>query len=500
MIGLYSLSIDALPADRRRVTQNVILIGTVAIFALFLAMVPAGLLVVAVGAIAVLLILLRWPWVIWLILAVAVPITSGVRFGRISLTEMLIAAAIGLWLIEGARRKTLRTYGSLVLLPILAFIAVMAFSLMRAPDLGDGFAEVVKWAEFALVIMLLPIMLSRKHVVWLVGAIVAGGVLQALIGLYQFIFQIGPEWFLLYDRFMRASGTFRQPNPYAAYLGVLLPIAVTMALWQIFRWNEPSQNRIARIAWTFYFTVAVAFIAMGILVSWSRGAWMATVAALVAALAFRSVRSFVLVSGGMVIIASLSILGLLASSFLPASLVERVSGSLSYFTIGSELSSAVNQSVNDANFATIERLAHWIAGIRMWESSPWIGIGAGNYAVVYERFRLPLWTEPLGHAHSLYLNLLAEVGLVGLVAFVVMWVWLAVWVMRSRSSASAIGVKSWCTAMSAGVIGAMVYLTVHSIVDMLFVQGIYLVLAMSVATLATGCRADADIAEEIIEG
>ncbi|MEZ4611293.1 MAG: hypothetical protein R2838_13815 [Caldilineaceae bacterium] len=58
-----------------------------------------------------------------------------------------------------------------------------------------------------------------------------GAVLQAGLGLVQFVLQIGPEWFIIMGRFMRASGTFRQPNPFAGYLGLTLPVAVSLALW-----------------------------------------------------------------------------------------------------------------------------------------------------------------------------------------------------------------------------------------------------------------------------
>ena len=44
-----------------------------------------------------------------------------------------------------------------------------------------------------------------------------------------------------------------------------------------------------------------------------------------------------------------------------------------------------------SNIALIERLAHWEAAQRMFERSPWLGVGAGNYAAVYPEVRLPLW-------------------------------------------------------------------------------------------------------------
>ena len=73
--------------------------------------------------------------------------------------------------------------------------------------------------------------------------------------------------------------------------------------------------------------------------------------------------------------------------------------------------------ITDQNFSVLERLAHWQAGIRMFNGAPWLGIGIGNYGVVYPSFALPHWYDPLGHAHNLYINFLAETGILGTVAF-----------------------------------------------------------------------------------
>ncbi len=500
MIGLNSIPVSALSVDHRRAAYNAGLLIVVAVVALFLAIAPDRLLLLAVGATTAAVVLLRWPWLIWPGLAAMIPVSSGIRYGRVSLTEALILVATGLWFVDGVRRKTLQTYLSSVLLPLLAFIAVMGFSMLRAPDLGDGFVEVVKWVEFALILMLMPVMIDRQRAVWVAAGLLLGGVVQAALGMVQFAFQIGPEWFILFGRFMRASGSFRQPNPYAAYLGVLLPIAVSLALWIVLQWNKTNMHRIQYVAWTTYFAGTTAAIGAGILVSWSRGAWLATAVALVASIAFRSLRSFFATLAGLILLSVLTIFGLFAPSIVPPALMARMSGSLSFFADGSQLSTVVNQSVNDDNFAAIERFAHWIAGIRMWESAPWLGIGVGNYATVYEQYRLPLWTEALGHAHNLYINLLAEVGLIGLGAFALFWVWTAVWALRRRSCSCADPANQWCTAMSAGVIGSIAYLSVHSLVDMLFVQGIYLVLAVSLAILASGSRGTSRHTGESTEG
>ena len=68
-------------------------------------------------------------------------------------------------------------------------------------------------------------LVDRRWRLWLALGLLTGGALQGLLGIYQFLFGVGPEGFLLFGRYMRAHGTFLQPNPYGGYLGLLLPLA-----------------------------------------------------------------------------------------------------------------------------------------------------------------------------------------------------------------------------------------------------------------------------------
>lgn len=49
-------------------------------------------------------------------------------------------------------------------------------------------------------------------------------------GFYQFFLRQGPEGFIVYGRFLRAFGTFGQPNPYGAFLALIIPIAFAILL------------------------------------------------------------------------------------------------------------------------------------------------------------------------------------------------------------------------------------------------------------------------------
>jgi O-antigen ligase len=132
----------------------------------------------------------------------------------------------------------------------------------------------------------------------------------------------------------------------------------------------------------------------------------------------------------------------------------------------------------------IERIAHWVAALRMWEMQPWLGVGPGNYAVVYASVALPRWDDPLGHAHNIYLNVLAETGIVGLLAFGFMWLALGGWVVRQALRPR----DPFAHALAVGVAGVLAHLAAHSVFDNLFVQGMVVHLAFWLAVVAIANR------------
>ena len=175
--------------------------------------------------------------------------------------------------------------------------------------------------------------------------------------------------------------------------------------------------------------------------------------------------------------------------FIPSSLTDRLADVPAYLGLG--MWEVVQQPVTNSNFSVIERLAHWIAALRMWEMSPWLGVGPGNYAAVYPKVHLPRWEEPLGHAHNIYLNVLAENGLIGLFAYLVMWGGVIGWLlyqrrqkgiarrgMQFRAGEESTASGAWNTALILGVMGVIVHLSVHQLFDFLYVQGMYLHVAL----------------------
>jgi len=422
--------------------------------------------IVALAAVGVFV--LRWPWLVWLPLAVLVPITSGLRAGPISATDMLLAGGVALWFVDGARRRTLPLHWSPVSIMAAIYVGVLFLSLFFAVDLGEGAREVIKWLQLLALLLVAPAMLTVNRARWLAAALVLGACIQAALGLYQFVFRIGPEHFVIMGRFMRASGVFDQPNPFGGFLGLALPVTVSLALWAWGEFVRRSDRRWTPGLWALYYTAATLLIGLGLLTSWSRGAWLGAVVGVLVVLVLRSRRAAILSAVGALAATGLVLLGAFSPAAIPKPISDRLADVPAYFG----LTDVLVQPVTDENFSVVERIAHWTAAQRMWERSPWLGVGAGNYATAYPDVRLPRWEDPLGHAHNIYLNVLGETGLMGLAAFLALWMAVVVWAWRrSRIGQGASLDRRWLAAVAIGVLGLVAHLSVHNLVDNLFVRG-----------------------------
>lgn len=74
----------------------------------------------------------------------------------------------------------------------------------------------------------------------------------------------------------------------------------------------------------------------------------------------------------------------------------------------------------DPNFVSnSERILIWQSAVDMWRDYPITGVGLNNFKQMEEIYLSPLHKEPFhNHAHNVFLNFLAETGLVGLVGLV----------------------------------------------------------------------------------
>lgn len=180
----------------------------------------------------------------------------------------------------------------------------------------------------------------------------------------------------------RVYATFSNPNVLGQYFIITIPI-----IFSIFWW-EKSAGR--KTVWLGVF--AVSFLCL--IYTWSRGAWVGVMLGIVVFLLLKD-RRFVV----------LCLLGLLAMPFvLPQSIMDRL------LSIG-----------NTGDSSTAYRVSVWIASARMamdfWMSG--VGFGSDAFAAVYSSYALNGAGFAL-HSHNFYIQLVVDMGIGGLITYLLM--------------------------------------------------------------------------------
>lgn len=395
--------------------------------------------------------------------------------GQVAL--LLTALVWGLWRINQAQSRI--RFSARVLVPLLILAVGFAPSLWHAVSVSAGLAEWAKWAAVILLVVIVGDLTEAGRGEWIAFGVVWAGVLQAALGIYQFYGGSGAAHLWIDEfRHFRAFGTFGQPNPFSAFMGLVLPLALGLAwgyarrAWP--RWSvDKSQARRdgARALW--YSGCALLLLA-GLIASWGRGAWLGFGVALITMVFFAPRRRW----QGALLIAALAVgaLGMWSSGMLPAAVQARLDSAFADLGGWRDVRGA---PLNDANYATLERLAHWQAAINMASAHPWTGVGLGNYEVVYPEYALPRWPLALGHAHNDYLNTLAETGLVGVAGYGFGWGLIVLGTIRALRQTDPLkrGILS-------GLLGTWAHFLAHSLVDKLTVNNLFLHLGVMLGLLA----------------
>ena len=415
--------------------------------------------------------LIAGPWAAWMntYYPGVLPIDAG---------QIMVGFTLAAWVLGGLARREFVIPRSPLLIPLSLFVGWAAITMLWAPDLSFGLPEVIKWVEIIL-IMLLAIDVAQRHGVnWILTGVFATASLQAVIGIYEARLRgTGPLGFQLSAGVYRAYGTFEQPNPFAGFVGMVLPIAIAATVYYLVRVAQSllarRSSRLMPNAFRFaLYAVVTALLAVSLYLSFSRGAWLGAAAAIGAVIVFAPRRLWIGIALGAA--ALLGLLALSSAGLLPSAISERLADAGTLF----DIRDVRGVSINDANYALIERQAHWQAALNMLTDHPWTGVGFSNYQPVYEQYRLLNWPMPLGHAHNIYLNMAAETGLIGLGLYLVLWI--SIFVLTFRAIRRAQGFDR---AVVVGLMGAWVYLSTHMLVDNLYVNNTHLMIGALLGVL-----------------
>jgi O-antigen ligase len=136
------------------------------------------------------------------------------------------------------------------------------------------------------------------------------------------------------------------------------------------------------------------------------------------------------------------------------------------------------------NYALVERMVHWQVAGNMFLFSPWVGVGIGNFNVLFNKFGVQGWPYSAGHAHNYYLHSLAETGLVGTTFYLLMLITAITLGVRALRRARRAG-DGYGEAVVIGALGVLVTFMTHNLFEDLHVlnMGIHWGAAIALFTL-----------------
>lgn len=389
-----------------------------------------------------------------------------IEIGQLLIVFMLLAWGLNR---VANGQPVLRLRWSPVFLPFSLYFVIISLNGFTALSISAWLTEWLKWGIMMILIVLVA---DEGRWEWLIFGLVTAGIGNAVVGFYIFFGGSGALHLLISElpfAAFRAFGTFGQPNPFGGFLGLLAPLSLGAALGYglhsiTHRHPLNRQMRWRSIGPALFYATSFVILAAGVVASWSRGAWLGLGIAML--LFFVAIPQKWWQSLTLLIITLGSALILWNSGLLPGSIVARVNSATAEIFTPSEVRGV---DITPANYAIVERLAHWQAALNMAQFNPLMGVGFGNYETAYARYRLMNWNEALGHAHNYYLNVFAETGMIGLLGYLILWL-AVLWISwRSRRHPDVVA-----RFVIVGLVGTWTYLAAHSLTDKLYVNNIFL--------------------------
>lgn len=182
-------------------------------------------------------------------------------------------------------------------------------------------------------------------------------------------------------------------------------------------------------------------------------------------------------------LAALTAVGLflLSIPFWPSTYAERL-GSLSIIT-----DSASNDYALYQDSSLRGRSSEMLTGIEMFKANPIIGIGVGNYKNNYQTYSQLLGIELRSEerdAHSLYLQILAETGIFGFVAFAGAVISLLIALGRARQAASNDpGLQHWLSWLNGMQVSLIAYLIAATFLHGAYIRYFWILVALTIAAI-----------------
>lgn len=270
---------------------------------------------------------------------------------------------------------------------------------------------------------------SKKQIKRMLWATLAAAFLVTFYGFYQYFTGLditAMDWVdgeQFPELTVRVFSTLSNPNLLAGYLVTIMSLAIGFGC--------KAESRKGQAA---FFALTVLF-GICLILTYSRGAWI----------------SLILITGAYGIYYNRKVFWLIVPlvGFL--------------LVLHNAFYERIVSIANPTDTSAAMRMALWQSTLAMIVEKPFLGIGWGSYWMVYPHYDFFL-NDPnttIYHAHNMYLNIAAEVGIPGLIAF------LGVLYSHGRAGLTVVKNKQnrWSVGLALGVLFALIGIAVNGLTD-----------------------------------
>ena len=388
----------------------------------------------------------------------AIPAVGGFSAAKF-VGLLLVLSWIASMAVHHERRRQLIDAHPLLVVALVVLAAWTIASALWAAEPGTAIASAQRWA---LNLLLFPIVFAAirrpRDVEWVLAVFVLGGLLSALIGWLDLFGAAGGD-----ELESRLSGAGVNPNQ----LGGLLVCGTVFAGALGASRERPVP---VRALWLGAALASGAALALTL----SRGAILGMLVAFLAAPIFAGPRRRLPAIALSLMAAATIALSIVA--LVPATAVERLTSS---------------------DGTGSGRTDIWRVAWRMVEDKPVVGVGAGNFEKVSIRYvvqpgviqRDEYVVDRPKVAHNVYLQVLAELGTIGLVLFLAVIGMALLAVLRAARVYAAAGLRTGEVVARALLVALVGFLAAEFFSSQLYSKQLWLLLALGPAVLATALTA-----------
>ena len=287
--------------------------------------------------------------------------------------------------------------------------------------------------------------------------------LVASYALFQFFSGSNKVWNFTSPYGHRGSGTFISPNNCAGFLEMILPLALA---WTLVSRAKPTLK--------VFVGYAALVILCGILVTVSRGGWIAT---------------------GLTLVTLFTVLLFHRTYRLPSLviLIALVGGGLYFLPRVHFFKARFQEITKHDKLNSNMRFELWLPAVQMWRTNPWWGVGPGHYDYRFRAWRPVTEQRQPDHAHNDYVETLADWGIAGTALVTTAWMLLGSGTVRTWKSVGGIqsdlGGRGNSTkfALVLGASLGLLAILFHSVVDFNLHIPANAILAVTLMALLSSC-------------